>query len=109
MAKHGKTLPARKPRDRSRDDDSILLRSAESLGRVIGSLQRQLDGAKHLLSETADDAMEFLPDARLSGDGTTRPTARKRAPKKKAARKTARAAKAAPARTASRTRKTSRR
>ena len=30
-------------KNRSRDDESLLLRSAESLGRMIGSLQRQLD------------------------------------------------------------------
>jgi len=35
--------PAPPARDRSREDESLLLRSAESLGRVIGSLQRQLD------------------------------------------------------------------
>lgn len=40
-----KSIPARPPRDRSRDDESLLLRSAESLGRMIGSLQRQLDVA----------------------------------------------------------------
>jgi hypothetical protein len=45
MAKRKKVLPARKPRDRSRDDESLLMRSAESLGRMIGTLQRQLDGA----------------------------------------------------------------
>ena len=50
MAKRRKVLPARKPRDRSRDDDSLLLRSAESLGRVIGALQRQLDDATKRLS-----------------------------------------------------------
>jgi hypothetical protein len=50
MAKRRKTLPARKPRDRSRDDDSRLLRSAESLGRVIGALQRQLDEATKRLA-----------------------------------------------------------
>jgi hypothetical protein len=50
MAKRRKTLPARTPRDRSRDDDSLLLRSAESLGRVIGALQRQLDEATKRLS-----------------------------------------------------------
>jgi hypothetical protein len=39
-----KTIPAHPSRDRPRDDDeSLLLRSAESLGRMIGSLQRQLD------------------------------------------------------------------
>jgi hypothetical protein len=40
-----KTLPAHPTRDRTRDDESLLLRSAESLGRMIGSLQRQLDVA----------------------------------------------------------------
>jgi hypothetical protein len=42
MAKHEKTLPARRQRG---VDESLLIRSAESLGRMIGSLQRQLDGA----------------------------------------------------------------
>ena len=37
-----KMIPAYPSRDRSRDE-SLLLRSAESLGRMIGSLQRQLD------------------------------------------------------------------
>jgi hypothetical protein len=46
-----KTIPAYPSRDRSRDDESLLLRSAESLGRMIGSLQRQLDVATgHLAS-----------------------------------------------------------
>ncbi|MGE0445083.1 MAG: hypothetical protein AB7P99_07625 [Vicinamibacterales bacterium] len=30
---------------KSTRDDSLLLKSAESLGRIIGALQRQLDGA----------------------------------------------------------------
>ena len=51
MAKRKEVLPARKPRDRTRDDDSLLLRSAESLGRVIGALQRQLDGATGRLTD----------------------------------------------------------
>jgi hypothetical protein len=55
MAKQKKMLPARKPRDRPRDDDSLLLRSAESLGRVIGALQRQLDGATRRLSRSTAD------------------------------------------------------
>jgi hypothetical protein len=55
MAKRRKVLPARKPRDRSRDEDSVLLRSAVSLGRVIGTLQRELEGANTRLSGTADD------------------------------------------------------
>jgi hypothetical protein len=43
MARQGKTLPARRE---SAFDDSLLIRSAESLGRMIGSLQRQLDAAR---------------------------------------------------------------
>ena len=52
MARQSKTLPA------SRQDatnDSLLIRSAESLGRVIGSLQRQLDAARHLTGRATDD------------------------------------------------------
>ena len=45
-----KTLPAHPTRDRTRDE-SRLLRSAESLGRMIGSLQRQLDVATGRLTE----------------------------------------------------------
>jgi hypothetical protein len=68
MAKRSKVLPARKPRDRSRDDDSLLLRSAESLGRVIGALQRQLDGATKRLSHSAlnGEAARAKPRARKS-------------------------------------------
>ena len=40
-----KTIAAHPTRDRTRDNESLLLRSAESLGRMIGSLQRQLDVA----------------------------------------------------------------
>jgi hypothetical protein len=60
MAKRGtKTLPARKPVS---EDDSLLIRSAESLGRVIGSLQRQMQGTSARLSRAADDALQALPD-----------------------------------------------
>jgi hypothetical protein len=56
MAKRKRVLPARKPqRDRSRDDESLLMRSAETLGRMIGTLQRQLDGATKRLAKAADD------------------------------------------------------
>jgi hypothetical protein len=59
MARHGKVLPARRPRE---DDDSILLRSAETIGRVIGSLQRQLDGTRGRLSK-------FVGGEELGHDG----------------------------------------
>ena len=48
MAKHGNRLPLR--REREGREDALLIRSAESLGRMIGSLQRQLDGASKKLS-----------------------------------------------------------
>jgi hypothetical protein len=69
MAKQKKVLPARKRRDRTRDDESLLMRSAESLGRVIGSLQRQLDGAARRIPMTADDVIAMLPDVPLPGTG----------------------------------------
>ena len=47
MASREKVLPARRSRE---EDESILLRSAETIGRVIGTLQRQLDGARGRLS-----------------------------------------------------------
>lgn len=45
-----KAIPAHPTRDRTRDNESLLLRSAETLGRMIGSLQRQLDVATGRLS-----------------------------------------------------------
>jgi len=48
MAKHGNRLPLR--REREGGEDALLIRSAESLGRMIGSLQRQLNGASKKLS-----------------------------------------------------------
>ena len=50
MAKQRKTLPARR---KNAIDTSLLIRSAESLGRVIGSLQRQLDAARQLTTRSA--------------------------------------------------------
>ena len=76
MAKQKRALPSRKPRDRFRDDESLLLRSAESLGRVIGSLQRQLDGATRRLSATASDAWEKVPS--LTDEKATRRGTKKR-------------------------------
>ena len=54
MAK--KVLRATPARDRSREDESLLLRSAEALGRMIGSLQRQLDVAARRMADTRADA-----------------------------------------------------
>ena len=75
MTKRKKVLPARKQRDRT-DEDSLLVRSAESLGRMIGSLQRQLDGATTRLSERADDVMDTIPGKKKK-TATRKRTARK--------------------------------
>ena len=55
MAKQGRLTPARRPRERSEEEESILLRSAETIGRMIGTLQRQLNGARGRLSSLAND------------------------------------------------------
>lgn len=115
MAKRDRVLPARKPRDRPRDDESLLIRSAETLGRTIGSLQRQLDGATRRLSEAAADVMGNLPDIPLvGGEDAQRRKAKKKkkkktAPKTSARKRTARKS-ASPARKSatSRTRATAR-
>ena len=83
MAKRKKVLPARKQRDRSRDDESLFMRSAETLGRMIGTLQRQLDGA----TKSARKSVK-----RATGAGKTtatrKRTARKATPtRKRTARK----------------------
>jgi hypothetical protein len=54
MAKQKKALPARKAPGRSRVEESVSLRTAESLGRVIGTLQRQLDHAFRRFGEHTD-------------------------------------------------------
>jgi hypothetical protein len=83
MARQGKALPAR--RTRPALDDSPLLRSAESLGRMIGSLQRQLDGAsKRLSAGTGSVAAAFGMNG--SGEATRRGSAAKRTTKKTAAK-----------------------
>ena len=55
MAKRRKALPARPLMDGAGEEHSLLLRSAESLGRVIGALQRQLDDATKRLSLDGHD------------------------------------------------------
>jgi hypothetical protein len=52
MARQVKTRPARRE---SATNDSLLIRSAESLGRMIGSLQRQLDAARHVTDRADSD------------------------------------------------------
>jgi len=78
MAKQAKVLPARRQGDRAREDASVLMRSAESLGRMIGSLQRQLDGAARRLAQTAN----VTPAAARTRKTTRKSTSRKRAASK---------------------------
>jgi hypothetical protein len=60
MTKQGRPLPARQ---REAVDDSMLIRSAETLGRMIGSLHRQLDGATKRLSGSMGDAQRVPVDS----------------------------------------------
>jgi hypothetical protein len=82
MTKQGRILPARRPRAAD-DDESLLIRSAESLGRMIGSLQRQLDGASRMLGVAANGSRATAPEsagherARRAG-GSARTAARAR-------------------------------
>jgi hypothetical protein len=80
-------------KNRSRDDESLLLRSAESLGRMIGSLQRQLDIATGRLAGSKPDrpgrkraAAKSGVKAR-SGATKTRGGARKKSAARKRAKK----------------------
>src|ERR1700754_3599950 len=83
MTKQKKVLPARRQRDQPQNGDSILLRSAESIGRVIGSLQRQLDNARTRLS--GPDAKDRDAAARSSQNGRAKSTSKTGAKVKRAA------------------------
>jgi hypothetical protein len=69
-------------------DDSILIKSAETVGRAVGSLQRALNQATERI---VPSGMKATPDATSSPatDATTntKPRARKTAARKAAARK----------------------
>lgn len=54
MAKQKK--PVARHRPPNRDNDSLLLRSAQSLGRLIGALQREIDRVTEHLPTTAKSA-----------------------------------------------------
>jgi hypothetical protein len=72
MAKRRKALPARPSTDGAGEEHSLLLRSAESLGRVIGALQRQLDDATKRLSLDGHDGASQMENA----SATPRPSRR---------------------------------
>jgi hypothetical protein len=71
-----RTLVAEKQPVRSRTDESLSLRSAETLGRMIGTLQRQLD---HVMRRVHANGVE------VDGDGSTPPDDTSRTRRKKAA------------------------
>jgi hypothetical protein len=71
-----KSIPAHPVRDRSREDESLLLRSAESLGRMIGSLQRQLEVATGRLA-----------GSKLNGAGRKNVAAKRKSAAQKSAKK----------------------
>ena len=86
MAKRKTVLRARKPSDRSRDD-SLLLRSAESLGRVIGALQRQLDGATRRLARSGGNGLAQRRRPRAATKGAATKRKRSTVPKAKSIKK----------------------
>lgn len=96
MAKRAtKVLPARKEPDAAFDDDSLLVRSAESLGRVIGSLQRQVHGSSRRLASLTDDTIEALPNIPRLDDifGSPAPARKRKGTRNSASRKGATARK----------------
>jgi hypothetical protein len=82
MAKQGKALPARRQRE---TENSLFIQSAESLGRVIGTLQRQLDNVSRRLTEPAEQRGD-AHDVPAASNGHRPPKTEAR---KTAARKTA--------------------
>ena len=89
-----KAIPAHPTRDRTRDNESLLLRSAESLGRMIGSLQRQLDVATGRLvgSKPNGSGQKRVAAARSnakakSGTTGTRAVARRKSSARKSTKK----------------------
>lgn len=101
MAKQGKALPARRLQE---TESSLFLRSAESLGRVIGTLQRQLDNASKRMTDHVDDGQSAT--ATSNGTGSRKGATKTAARKTKRATKTTRAAASTRKTTASSVRKT---
>ncbi len=86
-----KAIPAVPTRDRTRDNESLLLRSAESLGRMIGWLQRQLDVATGRLGAGKPNGggRKKASAARKSASGMTgtRAVARRKSSARKSTKK----------------------
>ena len=72
MAKRRKVLPTRPPIEATTEEHSLLFRSAESLGRVIGALQRQLDDAtRRLTASRSNDSTARTRSNGANGAGRT--------------------------------------
>ena len=97
MATRSKALSVRRPRS----NESLLLRSAESLGRMIGALQRQLDEATRRLSEFDMSASPSVPTPAADAKTKTKSATKQDRGKTRTATKRARAsvAKAAASKT----------
>ena len=79
MAKRRKVLPARKAGEAQGEEHSLLIRSAESLGRVIGALQRQLDDASRKMGSMNDRSNGKRAEGKGSnGTGSKRKVAKKK-------------------------------
>ena len=81
MAKRSKVAPARKQRE-----ESLLVRSAESLGRIIGSLHRELDaggwfsGTDHRATDPALRARAQPPNGAAGAGSRSKPGTAKARP-----------------------------
>ena len=83
MARQQRKLPAQ---HRNAVDDSLLIRSAESLGRVIGTLQRQLDAARRLVGPaTVDRRHNGHAPARQQSAVSVKPAAKRKTATKRTA------------------------
>lgn len=109
MAKPKKLLPARSAA-KPRVEESLALRTAESVGRVIGALHRQLDGAMQRINGRSNGAVRAprratddvvtspgrrAPNRRHAGASATAPPRRTAAKKTGATRPRVAATKAA--------------
>jgi len=101
MAKQGKVLPARRQRNEREDEGAILLRSAESIGRVIGSLQRQLDTAR---SRFGGEAHDNHKETAVPTTRKDRPKAETKTPARKPSSRSLKGRATTPSRTAKTTR-----
>jgi hypothetical protein len=93
MAKRKSRVPPARKEAVAAEDDSLLIRSAESLGRVIGSLQRQVQGSSKRVSSMTTDAIAALPELprfddvfSVSRTSPRKRTASRRSPARKAKR-----------------------